>query len=367
MNRLLPSLALALVLLPAPAVRGQSLTMGDYHERRQMLEKAYIAAGSAEEKERIWQRFRELELAYTAPEEAVASPPETPASAAAEVVVAALTRAFEAVAGGFGGPGGGHSGLGTTAANAPPTKAERIAELVARSVAERALKADLLAVGYEIVDDIGEYNAYHEEVGLWLDYESKSTADEFTERYLEDWAAALNDLGTKRKRIAGRRASAYWQEEVRSETRTLGGLDRRLGRQKESLSRVLTAFQAASDMEEGVAQVVLLRDTVTSIQNLLVFTGNPSAVSAVVAGALELANRTDPIGGGINSLVASIGRHLRRQAAQLEGYESLRELVDSIGQTVGAIQKSAGDLSWYAQRYRLAVDLEARPIYRRSW
>lgn len=358
----------------APAVLAQALSMEEYQERRMQLEWAYVNADSDEEKAAIWEEFRQLELAQEAapvPVEQPAKPAEQPAKAgkdasseAADHVVEALAASLAAFADSLAATFGG-TGLGAGGAEKEEVD-PRIAELVEWSNRERGYSSDLKSLGWDETDDMAGYDSYHAEVGAWLD-EAAKAGRSWEEWELVSWASAVNQLGATRRSIAGHRAADYWEELRDAEAKRLAALRKTLAKEKQSLQKVLVAFQNAGNMQEGVSDALALKDRLETLENILGFAMEPGKIAAAGAAISELENHVDPVGDAINGHVATLAAYVRSQAAQLEGYESMEALLGAIANTVAAIEQSAGRLAFYDAKYRLGVALEGKPVYAKAW
>ncbi len=376
-SALMTILALAASL---PAARGQALPMDEYLDRRQHLEWAYANAETDEEKFEIYEEFRQLELAQTAPApKPPAEQPEAKKPAAGgqgakgssgvtdedvDAVIAGLLDTLGAIGDGLGTilDGTGLGSGGDEKVDVDP----RLLELVERSNRERSLSGSLKSLGWDETDDMAGYDMLHDEVGAWLD-EAAKPGRSWSDAELVSWASALNNLGNIRSDIAGHRASGFWQAARDAEASRLAGLERSLSKKNQSLGKIIQALQNAQNMQEGVADALSLKDKLSTLESAVGLVFEPGAIEAVGAAVSEIFNQVDSTGDAVNAHVAKLAAYVTKQAAQLEGYESMQALLDDIATTVALIQGSAHNLEKDVKMYGLAVQLEGEPVYLKSW
>ena len=91
------------------------------------------------------------------------------------------------------------------------------------------------------------------------------------------------------------------------------------------------------------------------------FAADPSKLQAIDSAISELVNQVDPTGDQINQCEEKLASYVKRRATQLEGYESMEQLLSSISNTVALIRQTASDLRFWADQYEAAVALESAP------
>jgi hypothetical protein len=239
----------------------------------------------------------------------------------------------------------------------------KVDSLKIRSQNELALKSQMLDLGYKEADNIADYNHAYNEVTGYLDLANKN--HDFQENEITWWSNAIAELSFKRRSIAGRRASELHNKKIDA-VNSVAGLRRTLASQKTSLGNIQKAFQNADNMQEGVSVALALKDNLSTLEDVLTVgiekLAQQAVKSAIVDSSIsELVNRVDPIGDAINRHVATLAGYVKKQAAQLEGYESMESLVRQISGTISAIRSALSNLDSLVKKYKVAVSLEATP------
>jgi hypothetical protein len=238
--------------------------------------------------------------------------------------------------------------------------AGKVESLKTRSQNELALKSQVLEVGYEEADNFADYDNAYKEVAGYLDLANRG--HEFSEEQLAWWSESITELAKRRRAIAGRRASGYWQDKKIAAASHIAGLRRSLASQKKSLGNIQKAFQNAENMQEGVSEALALKDNLSTLEDILSFAAERTVLQAIDSAISELSNRVEPTGDAINRHVATLAGYVKKQAAQLEGYESMESLMNQIGGTVSAIRTAVSELDFYVKKYKAAIALEAAPV-----